>query len=198
MESNRPQIRMFRRVPSVVVPTHYDLKLKVLLDSDSFEGEEDVFLLFKERVSSVTFHCGSIIIHWASLRMGTYNFSDLHIHYEKKWDLATIRLPTDIAANQKGLLKLHFTGKLNKDMTGFYISTYEHNKEQVKLASTQFEPNDARNAFPCWDEPMFKATFKITLIVPENKVALSNTEIERHTILATKICDDRIKLIDKS
>ena len=33
---------------------------------------------------------------------------------------------------------------------------------------------DARRALPCWDEPAHKATFDVTLIVPKDRVALSN------------------------
>lgn len=36
------------------------------------------------------------------------------------------------------------------------------------------QATDARRAFPCWDEPAIKGTFDITLIVPKDRVALSN------------------------
>ncbi|RYR47946.1 hypothetical protein Ahy_A07g033930 [Arachis hypogaea] len=62
-------------------------------------------------------------------------------------------------------------------MKGFYRSTYEHNDEKKNMAVTQFEPADARRCFPCWDEPACKATFKITLDVPSELVALSNMPV---------------------
>ena len=46
--------------------------------------------------------------------------------------------------------------------------------EERYAAATQFESVDARRSFPCWDEPAHKATFDVTLVVPQDKLALSN------------------------
>ena len=53
--------------------------------------------------------------------------------------------------------------------------------ETAYLATTQFEATDARRALPCWDEPAAKATFQVTLNVPEDMEAVSNTPIIKET-----------------
>ena len=48
------------------------------------------------------------------------------------------------------------------------------NMEARYMATTQFEPVDARRAFPCWDDPSYKAVFSISVATPADRVAISN------------------------
>ena len=59
---------------------------------------------------------------------------------------------------------------LNSQLRGFYISK----TKLRKYAVTQFESTDARRAFPCFDEPAFKATFAVTLTIDRGDTAISN------------------------
>ena len=78
-------------------------------------------------------------------------------------------------------MHIRFRGILNDKLRGFYRSTYidDAGVEQV-IATTQMQATDCRRAFPCWDEPAFKAVFGITLDVEDGLTAISNgAEVER-------------------
>ena len=73
-------------------------------------------------------------------------------------------------------LDISFRGVLNDQLRGFYRSTYTDDAGRTRtVAATQFQSTDARRAFPCWDEPAFKASFEAALVVDEELLAVSNT-----------------------
>ena len=75
-------------------------------------------------------------------------------------------------------MSLAFRGTLNDKLRGFYRSSYKDEQgHSHSLAATQFEATDARRAFPCWDEPQFKAVFAVTLAIDPALTAISNTRI---------------------
>lgn len=69
------------------------------------------------------------------------------------------------------------------DMYGFYKSSYEDSASSTTyyLATTQMESTYARRAFPCFDEPSYKATFDISLSYPEGYTALGNMAVINET-----------------
>lgn len=89
-----------------------------------------------------------------------------------------IVLGQTIKAGSKGRLNVDFAGIVNDKMAGFYRSSYQLDGKQKYMVSTQFEATDARRAFPCWDEPAAKATFTISIKLPENMTALSNMNVK--------------------
>ena len=96
------------------------------------------------------------------------------VSYNKKAETATFAFPKILPAG-KIKLTLVFKGILNDKMRVFYRSCYSVDGKECVMATTQFEATDARRAFPCFDEPAQKAVFRVSLVVPKGKTAISNT-----------------------
>src|SRR5207253_9341564 len=84
-------------------------------------------------------------------------------------------------------LTITFSGTLNDKLRGFYRSTYKDERGAThSIAATQFEATDARRAFPCWDEPDFKAVFATTLVIDPELTAVSNTAVVEESVQSGK------------
>ncbi|MDD5357228.1 MAG: M1 family metallopeptidase [Candidatus Pacebacteria bacterium] len=162
------------RLSSHVIPERYELSLKPDLEAFTFEGQEAITLILKKATKTITLHSKNLEIESAEVEFGKEKIFALTISYDEKAETATFHFQNEIP---KGKLKLAlvFRGVLNDLMRGFYRSRYEHKGQTKHLATTQFESTDARQAFPCFDEPALKAIFDISLVVPTNLTAISNT-----------------------
>ncbi|CAG8520004.1 9044_t:CDS:10 [Paraglomus brasilianum] len=169
-------------LPSSVRPTHYDITLTPDLEKFVFTGSEAIDIVFNDDVRQIVLNVFEVEVTAAKLQnlslKTIQNIDAVQIEHNEKRQTVTLTFPQELAKNTKGVLKLQFNGTLNDKMCGFYRSVFVDKQGNKKyMATTQFEPTDARRAFPCWDEPAIKATFDITLIVPSNLTALSNMNV---------------------
>lgn len=83
------------------------------------------------------------------------------------------------AAGTRVMLTLGFNGTLGNDMTGLYRSSYKDDTgKTVNMVATQFEATYARRAWPCFDEPAYKAVFNVSVDnVPAGYTALGNMPV---------------------
>ena len=167
------------RLPRSAIPRRYDMRLEPDLASSTFGGTEQIALEVAEPVDSITLNCLEIEITSATLRHGGGAATGT-VSYDEPMQRATIAFAETVPAGD-ATLDLEFTGILNDQLHGFYRSTFtDVDGVEQAIATTQFEATDARRAFPCFDEPDMKAVFGVTLVVPEDLMAVSNgAEVER-------------------
>lgn len=165
------------RLPHHVIPTHYDLRIEPDLSSHSFTGHEVVTLTVVEPTAEIFLNATELDISSAILsgeaespRTGTVLMDE---------ELQRCRISfSSMVTPGKWKLTMAFRGTLNDKLRGFYRSSYKDEQGVAHhLAATQFEATDARRAFPCWDEPQFKAVFDVTLAIDPALMAISNSRI---------------------
>ncbi len=165
------------RLPKTVKPSNYKIDLTPDLTKFTFAGAVEIDVDVLEATSTVKLNAKELVISAFSATNSAGTRLDGKISLDEETEIATISFDGTLG---KGAWKLSavFTGTLNDKLKGFYRSiwTDEQGKKHT-IATTQFESTDARRAFPCFDEPEFKATFDVTLTVPEELTALSNGAI---------------------
>ena len=168
------------RLPRSVVPRRYELRMAPDLEEFTFEGRVDVDLEVMAPVSEIVLNAAELEITRATLTDRDGTRREGTVGYRTELQRAVIVLDGWCPAGPAAL-SMEFTGALNDQLHGFYRSTFTDvdGGSQV-IATTQFEATDARRAFPCWDEPEFKAVFGVTLVTPDHLAAFSNgPEISR-------------------
>src|SRR3989344_1648077 len=164
------------RLISWISPSQYQITIHPDFSDHTFKGEETIFLTLRKASRSVVLHSANLKLSGVFFVSEGKNerIDSSKIVYNKKEETVSV-LFARMVQKGKGKLFLKFNGQLSDDMRGFYKSRYTIGNEEHFIATTQFESTDARRAFPCVDEPEAKAIFDVTMIVPNDHDAISNT-----------------------
>ncbi|XP_049847916.1 puromycin-sensitive aminopeptidase-like [Schistocerca gregaria] len=168
-------------LPRNVQPIAYKLYLSPDLKAFTYSGYVEADLVVMQATAkSLTFHNlgNNLELDKTYMLYNTeklYPVSDSVNHDEETVTLNFGGNPFVVGEQIK--LVIYFNNTLGTSMCGFYRSKYMVGGEERWMATTQFEPVDARRAFPCWDEPALKATFEVILNLPSHLLALSNMPV---------------------
>uniref|UniRef100_A0A0E0IBI7 Aminopeptidase n=1 Tax=Oryza nivara TaxID=4536 RepID=A0A0E0IBI7_ORYNI len=175
MAASPEQFRGQARLPRCASPLSYDLRLRPDLAACAFSGSAAVAVAVSAPTRFLVLNAAELAVD------GSSDLVPSEVVQFEEDEIVVIGFGQDLPIGE-GVLKMDFTGTLNDQMRGFYRSKYEYKGESRNMAVTQFEAADARRCFPCWDEPAFKAKFKLTLEVPSELVALSNMPVIKETV----------------
>uniref|UniRef100_A0A8D0NBX5 Endoplasmic reticulum aminopeptidase 2 n=1 Tax=Sus scrofa TaxID=9823 RepID=A0A8D0NBX5_PIG len=168
------------RLPTKVIPLHYDLFVHPNLTSLDFVASEKIEVLVRDTTQFIILHSHGLEIMNATLQ------SEEDLRYKKSGEKLTVLsypahqqiallVPEKLMADLRYSVAIDFQAKLADGFEGFYKSTYRTlGGETRTIAVTDFEPTHARMAFPCFDEPLFKANFSIKIRRESRHIALSN------------------------
>lgn len=142
-------------------PEKYILNLKIDKSKKTIGGM--VTVIGKALTETVKFHAVDLEITGVEIdgNKGEYK-ADGEI-------LEVKNVPTGVAE-----ITIYYSGALNENMQGAYLSTYEHEGKTETIVVTQFESHYAREAFPCIDEPAAKAVFELTVTTSDEDMIISN------------------------
>uniref|UniRef100_A0AAR2LVX5 Aminopeptidase n=1 Tax=Pygocentrus nattereri TaxID=42514 RepID=A0AAR2LVX5_PYGNA len=176
------------RLPTALRPRHYELALSVHMDNFTFAGRVSVDVECVNATRYVVLHADGLDVHTVALvhadgRRAGAGAVRVHRHFAyAPAQLYVIALHRDLKPLRTYRLNISFQARRENELLGFFRSSYLLHGERRFLAVTQFSPTHARKAFPCFDEPIYKATFKVSLRHEASYQSLSNMPVEASTV----------------
>ncbi len=153
------------RLLNFFIPKSYRINLFVDKHKKIIDGT--VSISGKTRKSSI------VKLHSVGQTIHSVKLNDELVGYVLENSILSLQAPTTSDIK----LDISFSSPIKENMQGAYLSTYQYEGREERIVSTQFESHYARECFPCIDEPAAKATFDLTIAVPDkDDIVLANTE----------------------
>ncbi len=157
-----------QRLGGGVVPEHYSLWFGPELSSATFAGLASIRVRVLAPTAAITLHAAELVFDRATVSAGGVS-QQARVTFDARAETATLSVARPLPAGAV-TIDIAYSGQLNNKLRGFYLS--ETNGR--RYAVSQMEATDARRAFPSFDEPVYKATFDISLTIDVGDVAISN------------------------
>ncbi|XP_069486830.1 glutamyl aminopeptidase [Ambystoma mexicanum] len=179
------------RLPDYIEPKHYTLEMRPLMAEQTYTGMVRIWLRLTKATGHVWLHLRETrLTEIPTLSQEQAGGVERPIRVTEcfqysKHEYVVVQAAEELAVTgDKHLyvLTLHFAGRLNGSLVGFYMTSYEEDGVTKFIAATDHEPTDARKSFPCFDEPNKKATYNISIIHEDSYQALSNMPVESTSV----------------
>ncbi|MDP3542688.1 MAG: M1 family aminopeptidase [Elusimicrobiota bacterium] len=167
------------RLSKTVLPSKYDLRLRLDPENAAFWGRVKISLESKSPVKQLVLH--ALDLSLTSVVVAGRRLDPSKIVIDAKAETVTLLL--DKPLKGRADVEIEYSGKMNELMRGLYKSRGKNGAKDEAWAFTHLEPTHARRVLPSFDEPAFKAIFKLTLDVPSGLTPLSNMPPVSDTIL---------------
>lgn len=164
-----------------IIPKEYTINITPNYTNNTFNGVTILLLnIISNPNNTISLNASqNFNIQSVSLKNTTSTYK--HINTSNKNDILTLTFES-LPINDC-VLTITYTSPITTEPIGIY-SYIENNKT---IITTQFEPTYANKMFPCFDHPNFKAIFNMEIVVPKDKLVLSNTDIKTQTNIGNNI-----------
>ncbi|XP_053505705.1 thyrotropin-releasing hormone-degrading ectoenzyme-like [Ictalurus furcatus] len=169
------------RLPSALRPRHYDLRLSVYMHNFTFSGEVSIELQCVNATKFIVLHADSLHVEKVAVYSDGKRPGAMRIHRHFRYphnQVYVVALHREMKPLRTYKINMTFQARIQNQLLGFFRTSYVLHGERRYAAVTQFSPTHARKAFPCFDEPVYKATFGVTLRHDASYQSISNMPIE--------------------
>ncbi|MBP6029916.1 MAG: M1 family metallopeptidase [Sphingobium sp.] len=170
------------QLPRVAVPSHYAIKVTPDAAKLAFAAEARVDIEIMSETSTLTMNANELAFTSATITAagkGKPVAGTLSTDAQAQTVTVSFKKPLKPGKYQ---LAFVYSGVINTQANGLFALDYTDAAGAPKRALfTQFEAPDARRFVPSWDEPSYKATFDLSVVVPKGQMAVSNMPIGSST-----------------
>jgi aminopeptidase N len=172
------------KLPKDVVPVEYVAHLAPDVEANTFRGSETVEIEVLKPTSTIMLNAADLEIESASLSGKGFKSAAITPVLDAKQETLSFALPRPLAPGRYRLA-LKFRGLIYREGRGMFYVNYQAGQEAAKkkLIATTMAPADARRMLPTWDEPAFRAKFRLSIDVPASFKAYSNTPVDKRSRL---------------